>query len=450
MGSHSNKGNRWLKRGAGFIVGGSLLMCGVVGMILLSRQSADADVPEPLSEERALPVECIRVNTSDVPITIEGFGDARSRRRVMVAPEVAGVITFTHDSLLVGGLISSGELILTIDSEPYFIAVSQAAAKVGERVTVIERLTTEWDNDRERLQSLERRSELAQHQFERLNELHNDDVGTQEGIDFAEQAYVMAQDEADQLGHQVDLYPIRIGEARNALAMAQAELDAAKFRLSKTEIRAPFDARVSEYSVESGQFIQAGQSAVVLVDDSIIEIATPLDSREARRWLRFANDEGSISSNAWFGAVERVRCEVSWTEAQHEQTWTGYLDRVAEFDEESRTVTVIVRVDGADASKRSDGLPLVEGMYCRVDIPGTMLHGVFAIPDSAVTVDGSVYCVEDDRLQTRPVNIVRRTSGMVYIDEGLSSGQEIITTRLVNPLERTLVHATPIASPDES
>jgi RND family efflux transporter MFP subunit len=419
-------------------------------MILLSRQQAVADIPEPQSEERALPVECVRVQTSDVPVTIEGFGEARARRRVNIAPEVPGVISFTHDSLLVGGLISSGELILAIDSEPYFVTVSQAAAKVGERVTVIERLTTEWENDRERLHSLERRRDLAQHQFDRLNELHDDDVGTQEGIDFAEQAYVIAQDETDQLGHRIALYPIRIDEARNALAMAQADLEAAKIRLSKTELRAPFDARVSEYSVETGQFIQAGQSAAVLVDDSIIEIATPLDSREAREWLRFTANETSPTSKAWFGEVEQVQCEISWTEAQHEQTWTGYLDRVAEFDEESRTVTVIIRVAGENASRRLGGLPLVEGMYCRVEIPGTTLQGVMAIPDSAVTVDGSVYCVNEERIQTRPVNIVRRTEGMTYIDEGLSPGDEIITTRLINPLDRTLVRPTLIASPDQS
>ncbi len=450
MGSETKEGSQWVRRGAAFAIGGSILTCGVLALILLGRRDASADIPELSTQEQAIPVECIMAEAIDAPVAIEGFGEARARRRVSIAPEVPGVITTTHDSLQVGGRIPQGDLVFAIDPEPFAIAVNQAAAQVGERATVIDRLSTEWANDRERLQSLERRRELAKQQFDRLNALLNDDVGTQESIDFAEQAYVVAQDEADQLAHRVSLYPIRIDEAQSALAMAQASLDAAKVQLAKTEVRAPFDARVSAYSVETGQFVQAGEPAAVLVDDSIVEIATPLDSREARKWLRFKDEPTGANPNAWFGAVEPVECEVTWTEADRNESWTGYLDRVAEFDEESRTLTVVVRVDAADAAKRTAGLPLVEGMYCRVVIPGNTLTNVFAVPDSAITVDGSVYCVNEERLVSQPVNIIRRTQGMAYIDTGLSEGDQVIITRLINPLERTLVTATTIAAPSES
>ena len=120
--------------------------------------------------------------------------------------------------------------------------------------------------------------------------------------------------------------------------------------------------------------------------------------------------------NAWFSAVAPVQCDVAWTEARENQTWSGLLDRVAAFDEDSRTITVVVRVDGLDPANRSAGLPLVEGMYCHVSIPGITLENVFAIPDSAITVDGSVYCVHEGRLETRPVRIVRRVNGPAYID----------------------------------
>ncbi len=442
MGSDENTGKHWVRRSVAFSVGAFLLVVGVVAMILLGRQGADADIPESQSNEIAIPVECMVAEPVSLPVIIEGNGEARARRRISVAPEVPGVVTTTHEDLLVGGYIPSDDVILTIDSEPFAIAVNQAAAQVGERTSVIERLTAEWANDRDRLQLVERRCDLAKQQFERLNALLDDSVGTQEGIDFAEQAYVMAQDETDQLKHRVDLYPIRIEEARNALAMAQAELDNAKVKLTKTEIRAPFDARVSAYAVETGQFVQAGEIAAVLVDDSIIEIAAPLDSREARKWLQFNQNADNTGRNAWFSAVTPVECDVAWTEAQDNQTWSGRLDRVAEFDEVSRTITVIVRVDGMETSNRSTGLPLVEGMYCHVTIPGVTLENVFAIPESAITVDGSVYCVNERRIETRPVRIVRRAEGMAYVDEGLTPGDQIITTRLINPLERTLVDAT--------
>jgi RND family efflux transporter MFP subunit len=448
MGSRSKYGIRWVQRGGAFVAGAGLLVAGVVAMILLGRGNANADVPAPETEEVAVPVECIIAQPIDMPVTIEGYGETRSLRRITVAPEVPGRVTWTNEALVVGGLIPEGNTVLTIDSEPFEIEVNQAAAMVSERVTVIERLSTEWANDRERLQSLERRRDLAKQQFDRLNALMDDDVGTQEAIDFAEQAYVVAQDEVDQLADAIALYPIRIDEAFNALAMAQAELDATRVRLSKTEITAPFDARVSTYSVEKGQFIVTGQPVAELVDDSMVEIAVPLDSREARSWLRF-NGHDKTRRAAWFGELERVPCTVTWTEAAGDgAAWTGHLDRVSEFDEDSRTVTVVIRVEGVNAAKRAGGLPLVEGMYCRVMIPGTTLSSVYAVPDASVTVDDTVYCVTSNRIESRPVRSARRAGGTAFIDQGLEPDDSVVTTRLIHPLERTLVSPTIVEPPD--
>ncbi|MEN8239135.1 MAG: HlyD family efflux transporter periplasmic adaptor subunit, partial [Actinomycetota bacterium] len=59
-------------------------------------------------------------------------------------------------------------------------------------------------------------------------------------------------------------------------------------QLEKTDVVVPFTARVRTYSVEVGQFVQAGQKVAELVDDSLLEIHVPLDSREAQQWLPFS------------------------------------------------------------------------------------------------------------------------------------------------------------------
>ena len=70
--------------------------------------------------------------------------------------------------------------------------------------------------------------------------------------------------------------------------------------------------------------------------------------------------------------------------------WQGRLARIVGFEQQTRTLTIAVRVDGAAAQSNATGnLPLVEGMFCQVDIPGRVLRGVYRVPRWAVSYDGN-------------------------------------------------------------
>lgn len=427
-----------------------VLIVGASAMLLLLRLGtapAEALIPRV---ELALPVEAIIVEPIDLPVTIIGQGHAIAWRRVMVAPEVSGRVIATHAALVEGGVIRKGESIFTIDKKQYGLAVREAAAQVAERETVVRRLQTELRNDEQRLDPTARKLALAETQYERLKTLLEEDVGTQEAIENAEQAYVNASDEMNQLENRVALYPIRLEESRNALETARARLESALTELQKTEVVVPFTARVNNYAIENGQFVPAGQKVAELVDDSVLEIHVPLDSREAQRWLPFAKTVGDVASDsAWFSDVQPVDCEVTWVEDLTNHGRTGRLARVASYDEGARTVSVVVKVTGRDASfTGAAGLPLVEGMYCKVSIPGKTLEDVFAVPEFAVSIDETVNCAVDGRLETRPVVVARRNDGVAYISDGLSPSDVVVTTRLVDPLERTLLHVSIVSSPE--
>jgi hypothetical protein len=46
---------------------------------------------------------------------------------------------------------------------------------------------------------------------------------------------------------------------------------------------------------------------------------------------------------------------------------------------------------------------------------------------------------ENGRLRTLPVTLAHEEGNEAFVSEGLAPGQEVITTRLVNPLENSLV-----------
>jgi multidrug efflux pump subunit AcrA (membrane-fusion protein) len=230
----------------------------------------------------------------------------------------------------------------------------------------------------------------------------------------------MAQDGVTQIEQALSIYPARIQEMESGLAAAKAGLSMAESSLARTEIRAPFDGRLKMVQVEKDQFVSPGMPVLMLANDSVLKISVNLDSRDARRWLRFTGVNPE-SEAAWFRGVEQVTCKILWPEDPENHYWEGTLDRVEAFDPRSRTVTVSVEIAGRDAlSKDPDQLPLVDGMYCQVEIPGKELENVYRLPRWAVSFDGTVYIAKDNRLEIRQVKVLRTEGEETIVSEGLS------------------------------
>jgi hypothetical protein len=178
---------------------------------------------------------------------------------------------------------------------------------------------------------------------------------------------------------------------------------------------------------------------ITLADDSVLEIRVSLDSRDARRWLRF-NPNGESERTAWFSGLEQVPVKIRWTEMESGDHWKGRLHRVVRFEPLTRTVTVAIRIRADDAWLSNPGaFPLVEGMFCSVQIPGQTMRQVVKVPRWAVSFANTVYLARDNRLKTQAVTVRRSEEEFAYISDGLKPGDRIITTRLVDPLENALL-----------
>lgn len=409
----------------------------LVGLSLLREPPAEARVVE-----RSVSVESMTVQPEDVPVMVTGLGEVRALNVIPVSPEVPGRIVAIHPNLEEGEIVPEGELLFRIDPRDYQSAREQAASQVAQLKKSIERLERQYAIDESRLKTLARNESLMREEYERTRDLfEKDDVGTRSAVDMKEMGYNEAVDARDQLAQAVALYPVRIEEARSGLAGAAAQLELAEANLARTEVRAPFDARIKQVDLESGQYVTPGAPVLTLADDRILEISVSLDSRDARRWLLFEEKKVEGAKAAWFGDLKPVACRVSWTEAPEDHYWEGRVHRVESFDEQNRTINVAVRVDSESARQSAGGLPLVEGMFCSVAIPGKTMEQVYRLPRWAVSYEGDVYLVRDGRLAIQPVDVIRSEGQETFVRGGLKPGDEVITTRLVNPLPNTLVSA---------
>ncbi len=384
-----------------------VLLVGVVGLATLA--SLKTPPAEVKNGERPLRVEVLQVEPEDIPVFITGYGEVQALKVVPIAPEVAGKIIKVHPRLEAGEIIPKGETLFKIDPQDYL---------------------TVYKTSKERLKILKRSYELAQKEYERIRTLfEKNNVGTLAGVEKAESAMLSTADLINQVS-QV--------------------LETAEINLERCEVRAQFNGRIKEVAVEEGQYVSPGQNIITLVDDSILEIQVPLDSRDAREWLRF-NGQKNNTKSTWFSGLKQVPCQIHWTEDNQGQTWEGQLQRVVKFDQQTRTLTVAIWIYAQDATKtQPESLPLVEGMFCSVKIPGRILHNAFRLPRQAVSFENTVYAAVGDRLKTVPVRTARIEGEDAYVVEGLHAGDNVIVTRLIDPLENVLLKITENLHPEEA
>lgn len=402
--------------------------------------------------EKPILVDVMTAEKEDTTVLIEGWGELESRNRVDIAAEVSGRIVHIHPDLEKGNVIPAGEILFKIDPIDYRAALDEARAQVQQAKHSIELLKRQQELDRDRLVTLRRSSELAQAQYERVKRLHDEDgVTARSNVEEAERNANAALDQAQQLAQAVELYPIRIAEAERTLASMKARADVAEANLARTMRKAEFDARVEFVDLELQQFVSPGQRILTLADDSTLELSVPLDSRQVRDWMRFKSGETGESSPAvaWFGDPAPVEVTIFWTEDAEGHYRTGTLERIESFDQETRTVNVAITLDGAEAgASNGQGLPLVAGMFCRVEIPGKQVAGAVRLPTASVSYKnvGSnervVYVARPTeeggyRLASRDVRVSHSSDDWTYVAEGLEAGEIVVTSRLVNPLENS-------------
>jgi RND family efflux transporter MFP subunit len=419
----------------------AILLSGALGFfVLVSLKEPPAEIE---NGERPMKVKVLTVSSRATAVNISGYGQVRALNSVTISAEVAGRVQTIHPRLEVGEVIPAQELLFQIDARDYAAVLAQSEAEVGQSASELHRLKKQFGIDRDRLKTLERSRDLAKAEFDRTsNLLEQHSVGTRSGVDRAEQGYNAALDQSDQMAQAVALYPIRIKEAQSRLAGANARLQRARTNLERCRVMAPFTGRLTRAAVETGQYVAPGQGLITIADDTVLEIQVPLDSRDVRRWLRF-QPEREPGAAAWFGRPEPVTCKIRWTEDKQGHEWTGTLHRVVTFDQKTRTVTVAIRIDGQRGLSENTGLPLVEGMFCQVEIPGRRLEQAIQVPRVAVSFKGTVYTAQDRRLKTVPVTVARVDNAFAYITGGLNEGDQVIITRLVDPLENALLEILP-------
>lgn len=420
-----------------------VLAAGVVSMNVLAafRQPPEAVVPQ-LPE---VTVNAIAVKRQDVPTVLRGYGTARSFRTSRLAPEVAGEVIEVHPRLDVGNVIERGEVLFRINPADYEIALEQARSDLAHLEQELALLAIREANNQRRLDVQREMYALAERDFQRIDELVKRGGAESEArLDQETMRLRQEEDKVIALESTQSLFENQRRQLEAQIESASARVRRAELDLRRTTVRAPFTARIDEKRVEINQRVAPGEIVVALADDSVLEIPVSLEGPDVSRWLGVRAMPGQ---DHWFDNFDPRPVKVQWTERPGEVVYLGRLARVESYDSMSRTFTVVVEVS---SNETSEGVladfPLVQGMFCEVEIPGRVAEGVVPVPRTSLASLNTVLVSRGEKLATQQVKIARLQGDVALISEGLETGDIVLTSRPAQIIDGLKISVRMLAS----
>lgn len=274
-------------------------------------------------------------------LSLESTGSVVARNIVPLIPQVTGTVLWVSPNLRTGGTFQKNEVLLKIDPADAELLIAQAEANL---------LVAQAN-----LELREAESQAARENWTLLHEGEVPDL--------------------------VAKLP-QINQAKANIAVANAQLSAAKLDLARTDFSLPFDGRVLASQIGVGQWVSRGQAIGTSFDLNSLEVEVPISGTEQnllspvteRDALVFANDE-----------------EIP-----------AFVDRMsASADLRSRASSLYLSFPAIPES-------LVPGNFVSVTVYGREQSNVYRIPEIAEQANSTLWIVRAGLLERVTPQIIER------------------------------------------
>ncbi len=361
------------------MLSGALL---VSSLLFLNRPPTEIQEPvyEPVS------VDIAEVVMEDVRIPVQAQGTVTPLRETAILSEVNGRVIEVSPEFNVGGFVKEGGVLLRIDPRDYETNLLRARAALESAESTL---------------AQERgRAEVAEREWLKLPK------GSQRS----------------QEAKDLYLRKPQLEQAEAQLLAAEADLDTAEDNLERTVIRAPYDAIIRAKHSELGQFVTGGARLADLFSIEAAEIRLPIP--QGRLDYLILPEIGGTEKGASIDLYTDVGGEV--------RHWTAHLHRTeGVFDERSRVLYAVARIDDPYGLKTPGAEPLRIGTFVNADIEGRLISDIVPLPRYLLRAGDFLWVVDDNnRLRNRKVSTLRTTGDYIYVTQGLDTGELVSLTAL--------------------
>jgi membrane fusion protein, multidrug efflux system len=197
-------------------------------------------------------------------------------------------------------------------------------------------------------------------------------------------------------------------QALNELNLAKAESQLLKAQLDKTELRAPFGGVVGLKQVSDGAFVSSATLITTLQEIDPVKVDFTVPGKYA----------------GWIKVGQPVAFTLQGSDARHQGKVYAVDPRI---DPESRTLRL-------RALCANPGGRILPGAFATIDVPFQTVAAALMLPSQALSADArgaKVFVFKGGKAEPRPVQAGLRTDSLVQIIGGLSVGDTVITSGVV-------------------
>lgn len=386
-----------------------------------------------------LPVTLATIELGDLEPTAHLTGTVRSPARARLAFRVGGVL----ESLAVreADAVTAGQVVARLADREARLSLAEADASLGLAERELDKLRAgERDEEKRRLAAerdvVQAEARLAELEVERGRRLSEDDVVSQASLDrlIAEHDAARARAEAAAARLSQALEGTRredIVIAESRVELARARRDLVEEELAKTRLVAPAGGVVLERFVAPGDYLQAGDPVVEVIDLENLEIEVEIPGRLAAQ----LDDEPRVV----------VRCD----ELPGLRIDTVLTAQIPGADRRSRNFRGLVRLRPEDGGRQA----LRPGMFARLDVSLRAHHDALVVPSDAVRTTERgliVVCASSSGAGQGSDQALQATAEWVPVRILASDGDRSViesTARELAPGERVVVTGVDLAFP---
>ena len=350
-----------------------VVLCGLLAALAAGCSKKEAPAPPPTE------VKVATVLQKDVPIYVEAIGQTRGSTEIEVRARVEGFIQ-TID-FKEGNPVQKGQLLYTIDPQPFEAALAQAKGNLAEAEAQLARAT----QDVVRYEPLVAKNAISRQEYET--------------------AVVVK----------------RAAEA--AVEAAKASAERAQIDLGYTRVLAPEDGLVGKTEVYPGTLVGRGQSTLLTHISQIgtIHVRFTIPERDYLYFARRSEERRKANAAMVDLPFELVLADGSLHPA------TGRLV-FADRNVDPATGTIMM-----EAAFPNPGGIVRPGQYARVRAAVDLKKGALLVPQRAVSELQGIYnvaVVAGDTVEIRMVKPAERIGTLWVIDAGLKAGENVVVEGL--------------------
>ncbi len=384
------------------------------GAIYFSLVNSKTERQRPVLSEKVWQIEVIPAQMQALSPSITLYGRIESPELLKAAAPGGGIVTdvFVRN----GARVQQGERLVTLDQRDFEAALLQAEADLRDIENQIAELKVKHQTNLLSLETERNLLELAAAEVQRLVKLKQQQLSAETALSAARSELGRQQLAVNSRALEVDAYPSRLQILMARHDRGKAQLDQARLAMNRSDLRAPFDAIISEVAVAAGDRVSLGQLLISLFPVRALEIRAHLPLNYIDSVQRaIANGEAldaSVANRSDLGRFPVVRLA---------------------GEAEATGIDIYLAIDSIDTQLRpGELLPLNLSLPAETD--------VYAVPHQAIYGNSRIYVVTDDRLQAIDVTSVGQTrdaSGNVQVlirSDEIHDGDRISITHLPNAM----------------